>query len=1430
MRRLEFPTGLVSPVFLLAMLVVPLEVAQAIVIPWIGPDQGDWNAAVNWQDGAIFGLPNVANNESGGIGNNATAILSAPAGTSIGGLFLGQAASTTGGLRINNGGSLTNIAGASELGAITVGATGQGNLDIRGGGSLSGTSLTLAGATGSSLLIGDTSGLTATLTTSGNATLGRTTEITGRFVNFNVGGNLTLNSTNKLVGTINHNSLFSPIKSTGTANISGTFQPKFTGVTPAAGNSWSIIDASAINGSFTSLDTSAAPALSGAQIYRLKRTTGGANGQLLQLVVSHVLTLQVHRGTGEMTLFNSGTNPVTIDGYSVLSSFGALTGTWNSLTDQSVPGWIEAEPMTTDLSELHPQAGGFTLGAGQSKTLGSPYVAKFPQFGVDPDHLEFEYSTTDHEEFTGFVDYLGPKINNDLIINVNPLTGQAQLKNDSPFTIKIDGYSLYSPSGSLQPANGKWMSLQDRGVGDWEEALPATNVLSELSADGSLTLSPFSGYDLGELYKSVGGTQDLRLEFLLDGVALPVDGEVVYGAFSPVSPPGLAGDFNNDGSVNAADYTVWRDNFGSANETALNGNGDGINGVDQGDYALWKSRFGTGGGSGSALSNTANVPEPATGFLMLIAALMFCCRRESMLRITNCLNQIGTTGRAVFPARCALVRSMAAICLACCLSQLGFAQTVIFKDDFDGDAVPSPGATPVAGENVGLPWGNNSISPSIYQSAASPFASGTFYANLTDPGTGTAPSQAVRLQSTAGNVTTFESSLNGQLSTFSFDFYEPTRAGDVNTMMAGYYRQQANPDLNGAGRSYTSTLHDGTLGPQGTVLGGAATPYPLDTVHTLFIIANDTASAVANYLGTGRTIADTSADVWISLGGASPTYAFSVDKQNAATLTPLSGVGFRTFNPDVEQFFINNVLVVSGPSFDRTAFAGPCDLGDVNCDGTIDIENDFEAILNNFRRNVGARSLGDLTADGLVSLSDFIQWKSAFLNGGGSVDGVNLGFLSVPEPSSAGLALVMLWGAIGCRFRRRRAPLADESPGPERDEPVANSRSSFVVLHSVKCRVVVMLVVAAIVGSWVPSASAVLQVYDGFTYSDNSSILGGNGGGGWNDTWTKTGNTASTEIATTPGSTYSTLPVLGNKATLTGQQAAGTGNSSFTFRTFTSGYGTDGTTAWISLIGQRTGTKTGLDGAGDTASYQRVFGLNFFSGGTATTNERFSVGELSSVATSDDLDRWGLNIFNADPLLAVVSPSTTPVDQLSFLLIRVNFGVGALADNAYMWVNPNLSLGEPSIGSAQATLLNRNLEFDRLRLSAGGSLGTTGEIAAASGILDELRVGTTFASVIGTGLVPGDVNGNGIADINDYLVIRNHFQMTGAARTDGDLNGDAVVNLVDFRMWKASRTAGSGADFNDDFIGSVPEPATFILVVLGAVLAATTRRARVKAA
>jgi hypothetical protein len=588
---------------------------------WSGPNNGDWNTSANWTNGAP---PNVAFNEAGAINNSTTAILSAAATTNAAGVKLGQAAANVGGLRIVNGGSLVNEAvSGGETGALAIGVSGQGNLTIEGGGSLGGTSLSLGGVAGSSITLGDNSGLTAALTTTGDATLARTTTVHGKFVNFSAGGNLTLNSASMLIAEINDAAAHSPLKSAGTATLGGGFKPTFIGVTPNAGNSWNIVDAASITGGFATVDLSTAPTLAAGRSYQLVQANGGTNGKLLKLSIEEILTLQVNRSTGAVSISNIGTTSKSLDGYSILSSHGSLnTATWNSLQDQSVPGWVEAAPTATELSELNP-TGSSTINAINSLALGTPYAAQFPAFGIDPDDVSFEYSAPDGRTLQGSVVYSGTKVNNNLIVNVNPSTGQAQLKNDSPFTIQIDGYAVYSQSGSLQPANGKWFSLNDRGVTGWEEASPAATAVSELAQNATLTLTPGSGYDLGELYKSVGGTQDLRVEFLQLGQDLPSNGIVVYGPFGSVSSPGLAGDYNNNGVVDAGDYVLWRKKNGTSGPLS----NDPIGGtIGQAQYNQWRAHFGQTLGSGTALgSGSASVPEPSACLLAICACLIACC-------------------------------------------------------------------------------------------------------------------------------------------------------------------------------------------------------------------------------------------------------------------------------------------------------------------------------------------------------------------------------------------------------------------------------------------------------------------------------------------------------------------------------------------------------------------------------------------------------------------------------------------------------------------------------------------------------------------------------------------------------------------------------------------------------------------------------------
>jgi hypothetical protein len=74
----------------------------------------------------------------------------------------------------------------------------------------------------------------------------------------------------------------------------------------------------------------------------------------------------------------------------------------------------------------------------------------------------------------------------------------------------------------------------------------------------------------------------------------------------------LVGDYNLDGVVDAADYTVWQDTFGSSTDLRANGDNSGASFqlVDEADYSAWRANFGTTIVAGSASSAGVQLPEP----------------------------------------------------------------------------------------------------------------------------------------------------------------------------------------------------------------------------------------------------------------------------------------------------------------------------------------------------------------------------------------------------------------------------------------------------------------------------------------------------------------------------------------------------------------------------------------------------------------------------------------------------------------------------------------------------------------------------------------------------------------------------------------------------------------------------------------------------
>jgi hypothetical protein len=81
----------------------------------------------------------------------------------------------------------------------------------------------------------------------------------------------------------------------------------------------------------------------------------------------------------------------------------------------------------------------------------------------------------------------------------------------------------------------------------------------------------------------------------------------------------LQGDFTMGGSVNEDDYLLWKQSFGMTGELAADANGDGV--VDAADYTVWRDNFVAGGLGQSPTSEVGSaLPEPST----LISVVLAC--------------------------------------------------------------------------------------------------------------------------------------------------------------------------------------------------------------------------------------------------------------------------------------------------------------------------------------------------------------------------------------------------------------------------------------------------------------------------------------------------------------------------------------------------------------------------------------------------------------------------------------------------------------------------------------------------------------------------------------------------------------------------------------------------------------------------------------
>lgn len=165
------------------------------------------------------------------------------------------------------------------------------------------------------------------------------------------------------------------------------------------------------------------------------------------------------------------------------------------------------------------------------------------------------------------------------------------------------------------------------------------DVAGHFAAGGTLEVSLIADSPLPNLGDSIDVLDFATSSGIFDDYILPELSPGLSWNLSSLLDTGrlvvvIDGDFNADGAVNLADYTVWRDHLGQADATGV---------FDIADYQTWRLNFGnTSADFLSAFAKGTSVPEPGAVTTALVAVMGMYLMTRDQRRAGNVCILLGT--------------------------------------------------------------------------------------------------------------------------------------------------------------------------------------------------------------------------------------------------------------------------------------------------------------------------------------------------------------------------------------------------------------------------------------------------------------------------------------------------------------------------------------------------------------------------------------------------------------------------------------------------------------------------------------------------------------------------------------------------------------------------------------------------------------------